>query len=71
MSTFRVFARVSGIIFLCVGLICLPIGFGDNAKRDTSLFFNLADLGGYIQDAMILIPAGILVILLSYRLPSD
>jgi hypothetical protein len=54
-----------------IGFLCLPVGFGANPKRDTSLFFNFADLGLYFQLAVILIPAGVVVALLSFLLPSD
>ena len=71
ISRFRTFARISGVVFLAVGLICLPLGAGGNSKQHTSLFFHFADVDGYIQIAMVLIPIGIAVILLSYLLQGN
>ena len=67
----RVVIRVAGVVISTIGFLCLPVGFGANPKRDTSLFFNFADLGLYLQLALILIPAGVVLALLSFLLPRD
>lgn len=63
--------QVAGVVISTIGFFCLPVGFGASPKRDTSLFFNFADLGLYLKFALILIPAGIVIALLSFLLPRD
>jgi hypothetical protein len=50
--------------------VCLPVGLGVSPKRDLSLFNNLADMGAFIKAALILIPVGLIVAVLSYLLPG-
>ena len=69
--TSRVIAQLGGVILCVVGFLCLPVGLGASPKRDTSLFFNFADLGLYLKVALILMPVGLVVILLSFLLPGD
>ena len=54
-----------------IGFCCLPVGWGASPKRDASLFFHFVDLGLYLQVALILIPAGIVLALLSFLFPGD
>ena len=67
----RIVVRAIGTVVSMLGLLCLPVGFGANPKRDTSLFSNFVDLGLYLQLPLILIPAGIVILLLSFLLPRD
>jgi hypothetical protein len=67
----RIVARVIGIVLLSLGLLCVPLGIGASAKRDTSVFSNFADQGLYMQAALILIVGGVVVALLSLLLPRD
>jgi hypothetical protein len=67
----RVAVQGAGVLISTIGFLCLPLGFGGNPKRDTSLFSNFADLGLFFQFALILIPAGVVVALLSFLLPRD
>jgi hypothetical protein len=61
---------IAGVVF-CFGCLCLPLGFGANPKRDTSLFENFADLGLWFRIALVMIPLGIIIALFSFFLPSD
>jgi hypothetical protein len=67
----RLIIQVAGIILFFAGLLCLPVGWGASPKRDTSLFFNFADLGLYLRAALILMPVGIGVAISSFLLPGD
>jgi hypothetical protein len=67
----RVVVQILGVGICVIGFLCLPVGWGASPRRDTSLFFNFADLGLYLQAALILIPAGIVVALLSFLLPGS
>lgn len=46
--------RVAGAILLAIGVLCLPIGYSVNPKRDQSVFHNLADMGGFARAGVIL-----------------
>jgi hypothetical protein len=67
----RIVVRAIGTAVSMLGLLCLPVGFGASPKRDISLFSNFVDLGLYLQLALILIPTGIVMLLLSFLLPRD
>lgn len=67
----RVITRIAGIILFGIGFLCLPVGWGASPKRDTSLFFNFADLGLYLRVALILMSSGIGTVILSFLLPGD
>jgi hypothetical protein len=67
----RLIIRIAGIIFFGIGFLCLPVGWGASPQRDTSLFFNFADLGLYLRVALILMPSGIGIVILSFLLPGD
>jgi len=69
--TARTVARVLGFVLLSVGFLCVPVGVGASPKRDTSLFFNFADLGLYLRVALIIMPVGLVVIIVSFLLPGD
>ena len=63
--------RIGGIVVAGIGGMCLPIGFGDNPKRDLSLFNNLADLGAFVQIGLLLIALGLVVLGVSYAIPGE
>jgi hypothetical protein len=69
--TARDLARVLGFVLLGFGFLCLPVGIGASPKRDTSVFFNVADMGLYLKVALILMPLGLVVIIVSFFLPGD
>ena len=62
---------IVGVVLFVVGFLCLPVGIGASPKRDTSVFFNFADMGAYLRVALVLIPSGVLIALLSFLLPGD
>ena len=39
------FLRIAGAATAAAGLLCLPVGYGIDPKRDLSAFSNLADIG--------------------------
>jgi hypothetical protein len=59
MRRLKLLARVSGVCVFAVGLLSLD------------LFVNLADLGMLAKAAVVLIPAGVALIVLSYVLLAD
>jgi multisubunit Na+/H+ antiporter MnhB subunit len=66
----KIGVQVAGVAIASVGVLCLPVGFGVNPKRDLSVFFNLADMGLFIKAALVLIPIGVIVLLAGYLLPG-
>jgi multisubunit Na+/H+ antiporter MnhB subunit len=67
----KIGVQIAGMAIAAVGVLCLPVGFGVNPKRDLSAFFNLADMGLFIKAALVLIPIGVIVLLVGYMLPGD
>ncbi len=57
--------RLAGVLTVAVGVLCLPLGWGVNPKRDLSFFHNLADLGGFVEWGMGIIGTGIIILVLS------
>jgi hypothetical protein len=56
----------SGIVIAVVGVLSLPMGSVANPKRATSLFNNIADVGGFLTPLTgILIVGGIVLFLIS------
>jgi hypothetical protein len=45
--------RVAGAVLLAIGVMCLPLGYSVNPKRDQSVFHNLADMGGFVRVGVI------------------
>ena len=69
MLTFKNWVLIVGILLCCLGIKCLPVGFGANPKRNLSLFNNFADLRVFAHTGAILICAGPLVIVLTLLAP--
>ena len=69
--TARDVAWVLGFVLLGFGFLCLPVGIGASPKRDKSAFFNFADMGLYLKIALILMPLGLVIIIVSFFLPDD
>jgi hypothetical protein len=61
----RDIVRGIGGILLAVGLMCLPLGFGANPKRDASAFFRAADTGIWLKLGVTLVLSGVVILLLS------
>jgi hypothetical protein len=71
MRKARALLRAGGVVTFAVGLVCLPVGFGVNPKRDLSLFYNLADLGVFLTIGLILVAAGLVMAILSCLLRGE
>jgi hypothetical protein len=67
----RLITRVVAIVAFVAGVLCLPVGLGGGPKRRTSLFFNFADFGVYLEAALVLMGVGVVIALLSFLLPKD
>jgi len=65
MLTLKTWALICGIVLCCLGIKCLPVGFGANPKRDLNIFNNYADGGAFAHTGLVLICAGLLIISLS------
>jgi hypothetical protein len=52
-------------------VMCFPVGFGVNPKRDLSLFNNLADLGAFFQMGFALVALGLIGVGLSCLVPGE
>ena len=68
--TFRDWMRGVAAVVFCFGLMCLPIGFGANPKRDTSAFLRAADTGVWLKLGVVLIILGVVVFMLSFVFPE-
>jgi hypothetical protein len=53
-----------------VGVLAFPVGSGFNPKRDTNIFHNFADLGLFAEYAFVLIGVGIVLIVISFPIPT-
>jgi hypothetical protein len=74
LSRFKLILRVGGTILFAVGLFGLPRGYGDgylDAKRATSAFNNIADLGGFLSIGLILLGVGLIAFIVSFLLPGQ
>ena len=69
MHRIKLGLQIAGLAVAAVGVLCLPVGFGINPKRDLSAFFNLTDMGMFLRVALVLIPVGSIVFALGYLLP--
>src|SRR6266404_5391007 len=58
MTRVKLILQVAGIIIGAIGLLCFPLGFGTNPKRDLNGFDNLADIGMFVRPGLILLGAG-------------
>ncbi len=62
----REILRIVGVVIFALGMVCLPVGYGANPKRDSSSYFlNLADSGQFFNLALILLLLGSLTFLIS------
>ena len=69
--TVRDWIRGIGAVLFSLGLMCLPMGFGANPKRDTSAFLRTADTGPWLQLGLILTVVGIVVFVFAWLFPKD
>jgi hypothetical protein len=70
MDRIKMGLQIAGVAIAAVGVLCLPVGFSVNPKRDLSAFFNLADMGIFLKVALALIPLGSIVFAVGYMLPG-
>lgn len=70
MDRIKLGFQIAGVAVTAVGVLCVPVAFGVNPKRDLSAFFNLADMGMFLKAALVLIPLGSIVFALGYMLPG-
>jgi multisubunit Na+/H+ antiporter MnhB subunit len=70
MRRVKIALQIAGAAVAAVGVLCLPMGFGVNPKRDLSAFFNLADTGIFVKAALVLIAIGFIVLAVGYMLPG-
>jgi heme/copper-type cytochrome/quinol oxidase subunit 1 len=40
--------RFVGIVLFLLGVMCMPVGYGVNPRRDQSVFHNLADMNAFV-----------------------
>ncbi len=66
----REYIKTAAIVLLAIGILCLPIGFGANPKRDTSAFYNFADLGIFLKIGLTLLAIGLFILLVIAFIPS-
>lgn len=67
----RDYIKAIGICLMAVGILCLPIGFGASPKRDTSIFFNFADLGIFLKASLIFLTLGLLLLAIAWLIPRQ
>jgi len=71
MTRVKLILQVAGIIIGAIGLLCFPLGFGTNPKRDLNGFDNLADIGMFVRPGLILLGAGGIILGVSCLLPDE
>ena len=63
--------RILGVAIAAVGLMCLPVGYGINPKRDLSAFNNLSDTGIFVTGGFVFIAIGAVLFVASWILPGE
>lgn len=71
MGRVRLLLKIGGISSILVGLMCLPIGYGINPKRDLSFFANLADMGVLLKVSLVLLVLGAAILVASWLVPGE
>jgi hypothetical protein len=51
--------------------MCLPIGIGVSHRRDLSVFYNIRDLGGFVQMGLALLAVGLIAFAMSFAVKGD
>ena len=67
--TLKTWSLIIGVVIFCIGIKCLPVGFGANPKRDLSIFNNFADLDAFAHTGIILLGVGLLIIVFTLLTP--
>jgi hypothetical protein len=62
--------RVSGMILLILGVMCMPVGFGVSPKRDQSVFHNLGDMRAFLLWGAVLAGSGVILLVVAAILPA-
>ena len=71
MARAKLLLRTLGVAIPATGLVCLPVGYGINPKRDLSVFNNLADMGIFVTMGLILVAVGAILFVASWVLPGE
>jgi len=66
----REYVKTAAIVLISIGILCLPIGFGANPKRDNSAFYSFADLGVFLKIGLGLLAIGLFILLVIVFIPS-
>jgi hypothetical protein len=67
----KLLLRIVGVAIAAFGLVCLPVGYSINPKRDLSAFNNLADTGIFVTVGFVLIATGVVLFVASWILPGE
>ena len=67
----KLLLRIAGVVIAAIGIVCLPVGYGINPKRDLSVFNNLADTGIFVTAGLVFIATGAVLVLASWILPGE
>ena len=70
-KTTKEWVQTIGIVLTASGIMRFPVAIGVSPKRDTSLFYNFADLGAFWMAGIVLFGVGALVVLISVVIPGD
>jgi hypothetical protein len=70
MSRVKTILRVGGMIIVAIGIMCLPVAHA-TPKRDTSVFYNLADLDAFVRIGFSMIGVGLAALAISRAIPAD
>lgn len=71
VSRFKTVLRIGGMLLFVAGLVCLPVGYGVNPKRDLNFFNNLADLGAFVRVSVVLVAVGLVTMAASCLVPGE
>ena len=70
VNRLKLFVRFTGMALLILGVICMPVGFGVNPKRDQSAFHNLADIRAFLLWGFLLAGSGVILLIVAAILPA-
>jgi hypothetical protein len=59
------------MVIAAIGGMCLPIGIGVSHRRDLSVFYNIRDLGGFVQMGLALLAVGLIAFAMSFAVKGD
>ena len=68
MGRAKLILRIAGVGSIAGGVLCLPVGYGVNPRRDLSVFNNLADMGMFVTAGLTLLGVGAVLLAVSWLL---